>query len=92
MAPPSSSSLTTVSCIWQHRRSSTPTGENLMITIKSVCETIQSGLCKEPDQNYLAASVVRDVQRAVDPNGTKQLNTAQAKEVIAFLMVVVATT
>ena len=61
-----------------------------MKTIKSVCDEYKKKLVKEQDFN--AAAIVREMQRAVDPKGTKKLNPNQAKATSAFIRVLVKTT
>ncbi len=60
-------------------------------TIKSICDRTKDKLCKPPFQDFSAATIVRDMQRVVDPEGTKKLNREQAKTLKAFLDILVAT-
>ncbi|OHA15729.1 MAG: hypothetical protein A2825_01860 [Candidatus Taylorbacteria bacterium RIFCSPHIGHO2_01_FULL_43_120] len=60
-------------------------------TIKSVCDQVKGKLCKVPIQDFGAAAAVREVQRALDPKGTKRLTRTQVMATKAFLDVVVAT-
>jgi len=60
----------------------------MTVTIKSVSERVVKTLCAVPIQDFEAASRVRDVQRATDPEGTKNLTDAQALVVKAFFEIV----
>ncbi|MDE2188172.1 MAG: hypothetical protein KGJ35_00380 [Patescibacteria group bacterium] len=59
------------------------------MTVKSVCYEAMEKLCKS--QDFGAAAAVRDVQRLVDPKGTKELKPNQVKAVKGFLKLVAAT-
>jgi hypothetical protein len=58
-------------------------------TIKSVCDEFKDKLCKVTIQDFGAAALVREVQRAVDPKGTKELNPNQVRTTKSFLRVLV---
>jgi hypothetical protein len=54
-------------------------------TIKSVCDEVIKKLCNVPIQNFEAAATIREMQRLIDPKGTKKLNRDQVKATKAFL-------
>lgn len=59
------------------------------VTFKSVCDAKKIRLCRVPVQDFGAAGTVRDIQRAVDPEGGKKLTPSQARTLKAFLALVV---
>ena len=61
------------------------------VTIKSLSDALRKKLCKVPIQDFVASAVVRDMYRAVDPSGTKNLTRRQAQIVKSFLEILVAT-
>jgi hypothetical protein len=59
------------------------------VTIKSVCDVFKGKLCET--QDFVAASLVREVQRVIDSKGTKKLNTNQARTTRDFLKILAKT-
>ena len=60
-------------------------------TIKSVSDEFIKKLCDDSHQDFTAAAAVRDMQRMVDPQGTKVLTPKQIPKVRAFLRVLAET-
>jgi hypothetical protein len=60
-------------------------------TIKSVFYSVIDKLCKTPIQDFGTAAAVREVQRLIDPKGTKKLTPTQVKTVKAFLKILIKT-
>lgn len=59
------------------------------VTFKSVCDVEKTRLCQVPVQDFGAASTVREVQRAVDPEGRKKLTPSRVRTLKNFLTLVV---
>ncbi len=60
-------------------------------TLHAVLGAYYSILCNVPHQDFEAASVIRDLQREIDPLNSKRLTEDQVTAVVAFLDLVYAT-